>query len=352
MRRLTVFLLTSSRKTGAASKSPPERLASSFPVWWRVAVPFALLALSGGTTAFASVESDLMAMAPAETTLLTGIDVARTKASPFGAYLLNEMTRGDGHFPEFMGATGFDPRRDLQQVLLAGVAGKSGPNSRFAILARGTFDESRIRAAVLANGGSISAVNGTETLLIPKHHTNEQRENAQVGLAFPKPGLAVLGDLKTLEEVLSPKTANQGLDGQLVDQVNRVGSENDVWFATLMSGSFLGHQLANATRSVANSAVLKSILRSSGGMQFGNTVAMSLDLFTRSADDAQSVTQLLRFAGNLAQMQNDPQISAAAVALSNLALQTDGSTVHASLNLTEQQMEQLMPARKKPAAQP
>ncbi|HEX4770238.1 MAG TPA: hypothetical protein VH351_05370 [Bryobacteraceae bacterium] len=318
----------------------------------RLTEAFFVLILCGGTAAFGSVESDLMAMAPAETTLLSGIDVARTKASPFGAYLLNEMSRGNGHLPEFMAATGFDPRRDLQQVLLAGVAGKSGPNSRFAILARGTFDEARIRTAVLANGGSVSTINGLETLLIPKHRQNEQRENGVVGLAFPKPGLAVLGDVKTLQEVLSPRASNQNLDALLVDQVNHVGSENDIWFATLMSGSFLGHQLADgAPPNVVNSGALKSILRSSGGMQFGTNVAMSLDLFTRSADDARSVTELLRFAGNLAQMQNNPQGTAAAAALSNLELQTEGSTVHASLNVTEQQMEQLMQSGKKPLTQ-
>jgi hypothetical protein len=310
---------------------------------------FVLLALSSCVTAFASVENDLMSMAPPGTTLLTGIDVARTKASPFGAYLLKEMNTGDSHFQQFMSATGFDPRRDLQQLLLAGVAGKSGPNSRFAILARGTFDETRIRTAVLAKGGAVSVVNGTETLLLPKH-----RDDAPVALAFPRPGFAVLGGVKSLEEVLSSKTSVPNVDAQLMDQVNRVGSENDVWFATLMSGSFLGRQLEDGVPSnVANSGVLKSILRSSGGMQFGNTVAMSLDLFTRTPDDAQSVTELLRFAGNLAQMQKDPRANAAAAALGNLELQTAGSTVHASLNLSEQQMEQLMQSGKnQPGQQP
>jgi hypothetical protein len=306
---------------------------------------FFFLTMAGCATAFASVQGDLLAMAPAETTLLTGIDVTRAQASPFGAYLLKQMRSDEGRFQEFTGATGFDPHRDLQQVLLAGVAGKKGPNSRFAIFAHGTFDEARIKTAVLAKGGAVSAVDGIPVLLIQKHG-----DHGQVALAFPQPGLAVLGDPDTLGEVLSPKSTTGALDPQLLDQVNRVGADNDIWFATLMAGNFLDHHFADAaTPGMANSAALKSILRSAGGLQFGDTVAMSLELITRSADDARSVSDLLRFAGNMVQMQqNNPRANAAASALSGMQLQTDGSTVHASLGISEQQLELLLQSGKNP----
>ena len=306
--------------------------------------PFLFCALFTAATAFASVQSDLMALAPAGTTLLTGIDVTRTVSSPFGLYMLNQMRGDDRRLQEFIAATGFDPTRDLQQMLVAGVAGKSGPNSRFAILAQGIFDEARIHSTVVAKGGTVSTINGTQTLLIQKRHGD-----GTVALAFPRPGLAVLADPQTMEEVLS-SNRSQTLDAQLIDQVNHVGAENDIWFATLMSGSFLGRELGNAAPGdVANGGALKSILRSSGGMQFGNTVAMSLDLFTRSPDDARSVTDLLRFVSNFVQMQqNNPRASAAALALSGMQVQTEGSTVHAFLNMNEQQLEQFVQAGKNP----
>jgi hypothetical protein len=311
-----------------------------------------VLAVTGCALAQASVDRDLLAMAPPETTLLTGIDVTRAQESPFGAYLLRQMRTDDDHFKEFMGATGFDPRRDLQEVLFVGLAEKNGQDSRFAIFARGNFDQARIQSAAEAKGATVTMIDGVTVLLIKKHG-----ESGQKALAFPQPGIAVLGDVATIREALSPGGTGGALDTQLLDQVNRVGVNNDLWFATLMSGAFLNHELGNAATTpgmangMANSAALQSILKSAGGLQFGDTVAMSLDLVTRSPEDAKSVTDLLRFAGNLMQMQqNNPRANAAASALSSMQVETTGSNVHASLGITEQQLELLLQSEKSTAA--
>jgi hypothetical protein len=95
---------------------------------------------------------------------------------------------------------------------------------------------------------------------------------------------------------------------------------------------------------------LQSILQSSGGMQFGDTVMVSLDLIARSPEDARSLSDLLHFAGNLAQMHagaGNPQASFAATALNAIQVSTDGANVHATVALPEAQLEAALASNKK-----
>jgi hypothetical protein len=92
------------------------------------------------------------------------------------------------------------------------------------------------------------------------------------------------------------------------------------------------------------SEALQSILESSGGVQFGETVTLSLDLTARSPEDARSVSDLLHFAGNLAQMHSggDARASFAASALNTMQVTTDGPLVQATVAVPESQLEQIL----------
>src|SRR4051794_7973238 len=114
-----------------------------------------LLTLAASLTcmrpASAAIDQGLLALVPESTVLLTGVDADTTKSSEFGQYLLRRINADDPHLQQFMDETGFDPRRDLQTVLFAGFGPHQGnAHSKFAILARGNFDPSRISATARA----------------------------------------------------------------------------------------------------------------------------------------------------------------------------------------------------------
>ena len=52
--------------------------------------------------------------------VVTGIEVSQSQASPFGQYVLSQMDLG-ANFDKLATAIGFDPRRDLQEVIAAAV---------------------------------------------------------------------------------------------------------------------------------------------------------------------------------------------------------------------------------------
>lgn len=295
------------------------------------------LFLAVAVHACASVDPGLLAMAPAEAVLLTGIDVARTQASPFGQYLLKRVNSEDAHFRQMTSATGFDPRRDLQQLMFVGLSTTGGASSRYVILARGTFDDARIEAIAKAHGAKPSTYEGTPILL-------QGQGNGASAISFPDAGVAVMGDVASVREVLARRSSPATLDPKLVDYANRVGSNNDVWFATLLAGGFLGRSFGDSAPQLQNSQALQSILQSAGGVQFGSTVTMTFDATTRSPQDAQALADVLRFASSLVQMQgaNDPRAAVAASALQAMQLETNGSSVHATLGVTEDVLEQML----------
>ena len=69
--------------------------------------------------AFAGVDQGLLNLVPSGSKALSGVQVDKSKDSPFGQYLLNRMQDGDSGFENFVQSTGFDPRRDVQELLFA-----------------------------------------------------------------------------------------------------------------------------------------------------------------------------------------------------------------------------------------
>src|SRR5262249_29143789 len=95
--------------------------------------------LSGSLRA---ADPGLLSLVPAETRVLAGVSVDKLASAPIGQYLLALIDREpDPQLQKIIENTGFDPRRDLHEVL---VAASGAPNGAPLILGRGTFDIPRI----------------------------------------------------------------------------------------------------------------------------------------------------------------------------------------------------------------
>src|SRR5688572_10714144 len=85
-----------------------------------------------------------LALLPPNATSLVGVDVERLKRTASWR-LFEERHARDSHFDEFVRETGFDPRRDVQDLLLASTAPKE-----FVAVARGTFNRAALTQALRA----------------------------------------------------------------------------------------------------------------------------------------------------------------------------------------------------------
>jgi hypothetical protein len=288
----------------------------------------------------ASIDEGLLALVPESTVVLTSVDADATRASEFGQFLLRRMDSDDTHLQDFIAQTGFDPRRDLQNMLFATFKdhGSNG-DSRFAILARGTFDAARIAAAAKAkNAFAPQQYAGTELFV----NREPGKNNA---FAFPDTGVLVFGDVATVKGILDRRAKPTALDPGLLQRVNQVGEQNDLWFASLLSGSFLGQhvQLPGNVPKLSDSSAVQSIQQSTGGLRFGDQVKVRFDATTRSADDATSLCDLIRFLSSMIQTQrrNDANAAILASAFDTMQLQANGTQFHFGVSISEKNLELL-----------
>jgi hypothetical protein len=55
--------------------------------------------------------------------VLAGVNVDSAKASPFGMYVLTQMQSNNTDLQQLIALTGFDPTRDVDEVLVASALG-------------------------------------------------------------------------------------------------------------------------------------------------------------------------------------------------------------------------------------
>ncbi|MGA8598860.1 MAG: hypothetical protein WB676_29425 [Bryobacteraceae bacterium] len=294
--------------------------------------------LGAGLQAFAQVDQGLLNLVPAGTRILAGIQVTQGKVSPFGQYLLQQAQKQDPQFQKLLDDTGFDPRSDLQEVLFAANGGSAGTHSRPLIIARGSFDPQRVKAAVTAKGGQVETFQGVDIL------SGKQGDNG--GVAFLDATLAVLGSRTVLHTLIQNRDTPTTLDPELAKRMEAVSSGNEAWFASIVPGTDIPAKAdLNLNGQQINGAVLQGVLESSGGVHFASdALNINFDAVTRSDKDAQSLSDVIRFLAGMAQTQaqDQAQLALLAPSLNAMQLTTDGAATHVSLSIPEKTAEQLL----------
>ncbi len=294
--------------------------------------------------AAAAVDQGLLALIPESAVLVTGVNADTMRNSDFGQFLLQRLNSDDADLQKFVEQTGFDPRRDLQSFVFAGFGPhQTSHNQKFAILARGTFDANRIASsAKTAHSFMRQTYSGVPMFV---------QSDGDTAFAFPDGDVAVMGDAGTVRQILDHRSTPTVLDPGLVQRINRAGASNDLWFASLLSGAFLGNHMAlpGPGAQIKDSAALQSILQSSGGIVFGDQVQLSFDATTRSPEDAVSLTDIVRFVSSMVQTQrrSDPNAAILASALDHMDLKAAGQDVHMGLSMSEKNLEALAQAHSK-----
>lgn len=305
-----------------------------------------LLLAAPASVAFASVDQGLLALVPADSKFISGVDVDRAKRSELWQYLAAKANSENKEFADFVQQTGFDPRRDLQQIILA-AAGTNidQANTRGAVLARGNFDRDRLEASAKQKGFIAQNFQGVD-LLIEK----SQPKNGNA-FAFLGDGIGVMGDVETVKQIIANRGGASALDASIQAKATKTAADNDVWFVSFVSGSEIASHLnpvgspeAQKNQGWPQAQALQSVQQASGGIQFGDMVRVTFDAVTRSAKDATSLADVVRFFASMVQMerQKDPRADMAAAAFDNMELATNGDSVHMSIAFPEKGLEKLV----------
>ncbi len=274
--------------------------------------------------------------------VVAGVNVDQAKATPFGQYVLSQVQTNNSDLQELISLTGFDPTRDVREVLVASsnTTGRSG-----LFLARGNFDAKRIAAAATGKGAVTEEYGGVTILEDPKK-TN--------GIAFLDSTLVVAGDLANVKAAIDRqnKKTISSIPSALAVQLNDWSTTQDAWAISAVPLSTL-HPSPNAppVPGLNGQGAFQAIQQAAGGVKFGNLIVVKAKATADTAQNAQSMADALKLLLNLAQMHaaNDPT---AAALVQSVQITASGNILNIAASLPSDQFQQLVSAPHRPRQAP
>src|SRR6266567_2985319 len=149
---------------------------------------------------------DLLNFATSDAQVLAGANVTAAKNSPFGQFVLSQMQAGDSGFETLHTATGFDPRTDLSEILIAST-GAPGSSSRMLIAAHGAFSRAMatLEGNLVNDGATITHLSGVDVITMPT--TNGPVPGGCIAF-FTDGFTAMMGDCAIVNAAAQSKGAN------------------------------------------------------------------------------------------------------------------------------------------------
>jgi hypothetical protein len=285
-------------------------------------------------TAFSGVLSaadpQLLNLVMPDATVIAGVNVQQAEGTQFGQFVLNQMQTQNAQMQQLVALTGFDPRKDVSELL---VATNGGPHSKVGLaLARGTFDVGKITAAATLAGAATETYAGVTIIENPKQ--------TDCGMAFLDSTLVIAGDIASVKAAIDRQKIAQPLPAALLVQINQWSTSEDAWFVTTVPPSSLipaGGQpnpVLNASQNVKAAAA---------GVKFGAGVVFTAQATCDTAQNATTLGDVVKLLINMAQMQSNLDPTAAAL-IKSIAISTNGNVLNISASLPEDLFQKLLVA--------
>jgi hypothetical protein len=286
----------------------------------------ALLAAS----ALFGADQSLLTLVNPEAKVVGGMNVARTMSSPLGQFLLSRMDTQEPGFKEFANLTGFDPRRDVREVVFSSTGNPGAKNG--VLIARGVFNGPQLLATARAKAKAVSQF----------HKGVELVGHDGGALAVIEGSLLIIGDEANVKGAIDRRTGSAIPDTAVFRKATSLMDRYDAWMssnAPVPTAATTPHPGAPVQVPVQ---ALQGILETSGGVKFDSVIAFEGEAVTRSEKDAQALMDMVRFMTSLLQMngQQNPQVKQIEAVLNSLEMRAEASTVRFSLRVPEADLEQ------------
>jgi len=290
----------------------------------------AVCILSAMATVASAADPQLLKLVMPDAKVVSGIDVDHVKTTPFGQFFLSQFLADTG-FKDLVNATGFDPRRDVREIVMAS---PGDPARKAALLVvRGNFDTARLLPLVQASGAKIENYHGIP-LLAGKDKTAQ-------ATALIDNSTLVAGDIESVRGAIDRRNGSIAISAELSGKISQTSANQDAWLvSTAPVSSFAAVAPERNVRGALQGDVFKSIEQSSGAIRFGNVIEISGELIARTNADATSLADVLKFLSSMLQM-NAPAGQAAqfAALLQNLTVTAQANAVKFSILIPEVDFE-------------
>ncbi|MEO8371858.1 MAG: hypothetical protein ABI806_21910 [Candidatus Solibacter sp.] len=289
-----------------------------------------LAAFSGVLSA---ADPQLLNLVMPDAKVLAGLNVEQAKGTQFGQFVLNQLQTQDADLQKLVTLTGFDPRRDVRELLVAstGVQDKTG-----LALARGQFDISKITALAILHGVKTENYNGINILSEPS--------KKEVGLAFLDSTTVAAGDIANVKGAIDRLRTPQSLPAAVSVKVNQWSNSQDAWGITTVPPSSLvpvvkdgqPNPMLNAAQNVQSAA---------GGVKFGANVVFSGEAVCDTVQNATTLSDVFKLLVNLAQMQAGQDATAQQL-IKSVVVTTNGNAVKVMASLPQDIFQSMLQPHK------
>ncbi len=289
-----------------------------------------------------AADATLLNLVMPDAKVIMGADFDRLTNSPFGQHALSLMNLEGKEFESFVAMTGFDPRRDLREVLVASQSVEGNVGAGGVVLVRGAFDEAKLTALASVNGGTVSSYNGVKLLTGP---ANPRHAGPTIG--YLGGGYLIVGQDAPVKAAIDRQRAAKPLDAALAARIQSAGNQYHAWVVTTTSPAELAGRVRNPNVAGAMKGdLLQAIESMSAGVRFGANVEVGGEANTRSDRDASSLVDVARFLVSMATSNAPPAFGKIA---ESLQLSSEGTVVRFSASLPEAEFEQLIRPRRRGA---
>jgi hypothetical protein len=307
----------------------------------RLTTTAALAGLFAATLPARAADQQLLNLVMPDAAVLAGVNVEQAKTSSFGQFVLNQVQNSD--IQKLAALTGFDPTRDVHEVLAA--VGPAGSKTALA-LARGSFHPDQIAAAAAAKGGTTTESYGGVTIIEDLKQTH--------GVAFltspacPAPAcIAVAGDLASVKAALDRQNSTtSSLPATVLVQVNNWSTSEDAWVISTVPPGTL-HPSASTPSipgvgpgAAANTA-LQAIQAAAGGVKFGDNIVVTAQATSDTAQNAENLANTLKLLAAVAQLQAQNNAGLQTLAQS-LKVTTATNQVNITFSMPQTQLQGIL----------
>ena len=266
--------------------------------------------------------------------VIAGVNVEQAKGTQFGQFVLNQLQTHDSDLQKLVTLTGFDPRRDVRELLVAsnGTAEKTG-----LALARGNFDVSKITALATIKGVISQNYNGTNVLIEP--------QKKETGLAFLDATTVVAGDIANVKGAIDRLKTPQPLPAAISVKVNQWSTSQDAWGLTTVPPASLAPPMKEGTQPNPIMNAAQNVQSAAGGVKFGANVVFSGEAVADTAQNANTLADVFRLLVNLAQMQAGQDATAQQL-IKSVAISTNGNLVKVMASLPQDVFQSMLQPQK------
>jgi hypothetical protein len=296
-----------------------------------------------------AADEAMLRLLPPDVPTVAGADFDRLKNSSLGSLIFRVFDKENADLAKFIAATGFDPRRDIREVIGAEdrQAARSGRNPLGdLVIVRGTFDEARILGSASVFGGIVNTYQGVRVLTPPRE--------SSVEIAFLG-NLAVAGKPAAVRAAIDRHMAKASLAGAAA----RAESRSRQYHAWAITGSLdqFTYRPPNAhSPGAAAKNALTAVESVTAGVLFGDQIQVSAEALARNAQDATAIVDLYRLAAMMLQSQSKQSTNERAEAfrrmLESVNATVDGRTARFSAVVPSEFVEKWFFRAPRPAAKP